>query len=582
MGRTYIVKRMMIGYIALCDMQGNVEKVLGSIPAGLLEKGQNISCLFEDEKKIEALLDKGALSMASDCLALGGSEPQMVSVTVREIKKRLLCLICGAQGTLQTAQWTQLCTSLCEEPEVISLEEYGEGYYEIQKVNNQLINYQRALAKANAKLSRILEEAREARCTIEILERDPLTNLYMENVFYDRAEALLKANPQIEFEVIALDVGRFKLVNDVFGRAAGNRLLKDLAMCLLDSQTKEQSLFTRARADMFFALVPRDCGMHENLNHNIELLLENYPLSMKLEVKIGIYEVLDRELKVPQMCDRAYLALESIKGVFGTDMAFYDESIREKLLFEQKILNTMEDSLKRGDFHLYLQPKVEIPTGRRIGAEVLVRWIHPEYGMIAPGEFIPLFEDNGFIYAMDLFVWEKACALLRSWKDAGMKRIPLSVNVSRRDIYHEDMVQNLIQMVKKYGIQPEELHLEITESTYVTNSEQMFSVISQLRGHGFVIEMDDFGKGYSSLNMLSELPVDILKMDMAFLKQGENTKQRERIMQFVIDLANDFEMQVIAEGVEKEQQAGLLKSMGCRYAQGYLFGRPVPCEEFVV
>ncbi len=597
------MKIMMIGYIAFCDIQGNVERVIRSLPEGFLEKGQNVASVFLDAEKLENLIEKAEQEPVSDCLVLrpeksasGGPlipeesasgdplipavKAQKAAVTVKKTRNHLLCLICSTEDMEQAAMWTQMCVALCEEPELTEPEEYGEGYYEIQKVNNQLVNYQRALAKANAKLKHMLEEAREAKCTIEILERDPLTNLYLENVFYDRAEALLRENPEVEFDTIAMDVERFKIVNDVFGRTSGNRLLSDLALCLQASQTKEHSLFTRARADMFFALVPRDTSLYDNLEHNIEALLENYPLPMRLEVKIGIYQIEDRELSVPGMCDRAYLAAESIKGVFGSNTAFYDESLREKLLFEQKILNTMEESLRREDFHIYLQQKVEIPTGRQIGAEVLVRWIHPEFGLISPGDFIPIFEKNGFIYSMDLFVWEKACKLIKSWKDAGRECVPLSVNVSRKDIYHEDMVQNLSDMVRKYGIRPGELHLEITESAYVTNSRQMLNVISQLRKLGFIIEMDDFGKGYSSLNTLSELPVDILKMDLEFLRRGENTKQREKIMQFVINLANEFHMPMIAEGVEREDQAELLRSMGCRYAQGYLFGRPVPSEEF--
>ena len=580
MGRTYIVKMMMIGCIAFCDRYGNVERVVESIPEGFLEKGQNAGSVFAEPKKLENLLEKALQEPVSDSLRLCRAEDENAAVTVKKISSGLLLMICRLKDLRQEAVWTKWCAALCEEPQMKDLEEYGEGYYEIQKVNNQLVNYQRALAKANAKLKGLLEETRKAKCTIEVLERDPLTNLYLENVFYDRAGEVMKANPEMDFDVIAMDVKHFKIVNDVFGRAAGDRLLVHLALCLLDSQMGEQSLYTRARADMFFALVPRDEKVYRILNRNIETLIENYPLSMRLEVKIGVYQAEDRTLSVPGMCDRAYLASESIKGVFGRNLAFYDESLREKLLFEQKILNTMEDSLRRGDFHIYLQPKVEISTKKRIGAEVLVRWIHPEFGLISPGDFIPVFERNGFIYSMDLFVWERACELIRSWKDTKRECIPISVNVSRRDIYHEDMVQKLSDLVGKYGISPGELHLEITESAYAADSRQMLDVIGRLGKLGFVIEMDDFGKGYSSLNTLSELPVDVLKMDLEFLRRGENTRQREQIMQFVINLAEEFQMQVIAEGVEKEDQAELLQSMGCRYAQGYFFGRPVPCEEF--
>ena len=240
----------------------------------------------------------------------------------------------------------------------------------------------------------------------------------------------------------------------------------------------------------------------------------------------------------------------------------------------------MESSLERGDFAVYLQPKVEVDTGRLIGAEALVRWEHPEFGMISPGDFVPVFERNGFIYHLDLFVWRKVCRMLREWKEMGTDAVPISVNVSRIDLYHEDLLESLLGMVLENGLDPEELHLEITESAYVKDSVQLVSVIRRLKQAGFVIEMDDFGSGYSSLNTLSELPIDTLKLDLNFLRQAEHQPRRQKVMRLVIDLARELRLQVVAEGVETEAQAALLKALGCRYAQGYLFGRPMPGERF--
>ncbi len=200
--------------------------------------------------------------------------------------------------------------------------------------------------------------------------------------------------------------------------------------------------------------------------------------------------------------------------------------------------------------------------------------------MITPGEFIPVFEKNGFIYSMDLFLWKKTCQMLQEWQASGWGNLPISVNVSRTDLYHEDLPKTLSELVSRYGRRPEDLHLEITESAYVKDSSQMLSVICRLKQAGFVIEMDDFGSGYSSLNMLSELPIDVMKLDLNFLKQGEDTGRRQKVMQLMVHLAKELQLQVIAEGVETQEQALLLKTMGCRYAQGYLYGRPMPEEEF--
>lgn len=514
----------MMGYIALCDLQGNVIKIIQHNSADMVHEGQNVKQLFCDAREMD--------------------------------------------------EWEELLRQDSGHAA------YGSGYYEIQKVNNQLINSQRELAKANARLKIMLEEARQARDTIEHLERDPLTGLFTERVFYERAGAVLEEDSGNGYDIVAVDIERFKMVNDAFGSAAGDQLLKRLADCLLGIPLKGKGLFARARADMFFGLVAHEDSFYEELDRRLDSLAENPRLPMRIQIKAGIYPVEDRRITVPRMCDRALLASASIKGLFNCRCAVYDESMRQKMVLEQKVINTMEESLEREEFHLFLQPKVEIETGRLIGAEVLVRWDHPEYGRILPGDFIPIFEKNGFIYALDQYAWRKACRMLERWKKEGMDYVPVSVNVSRADIYHGELPEILAQMVEESGLEPGELHLEITESAYVTDSRQLMSVVDRLRQLGFVIEMDDFGKGYSSLNTLSELPIDVLKLDLEFLKQGVNVLRRQQIMRMIVNMAKELQLQVIAEGVETGEQTRLLKQLGFSYAQGYYYGRPVPQEEF--
>lgn len=569
----------MIGYIALCKKNGTVNRVIRSVPVGLINEGKNIRELFTDPFELDHILTQDLACPSSLRLRMKLEGDPLVYVTLKAYGDQLLLLVFGLDEPYQFSQLIEMTLSALEVPEVMGQDPYGAGYYEIQKLNSQLINYQRTMAKTNVRLQTLLKEMQTARSAIEILERDPLTGLFTEKVFYDRAANVLEKSADEAFDIAAVDIEQFKIVNDTFGAVAGDRLLMDLAMCLMNLPVDPPPLYTRARADTFFILLHRQKTLYDILDEHVSLFLERYPLPMRLQIRIGIYHIEDRALEVARMCDRALLAADSIKGSYGRRIAQYNHTMHEKLMLEQKIVNTMVESLQREDFQVYLQPKAEINTGRLIGAEALVRWKHPEFGMISPGDFIPVFEKNGFIYSLDLFVWRTACRMLRDWKKAN-RSIPISVNVSRTDLYHKDLPETLSGMCRDYDLAPDELHLEITESSYVRDSVQLLTVIRRLRQAGFIIEMDDFGSGYSSLNTLSDLPIDIIKLDMIFLRQSENNLRRQKVMQLIIDLARELDLPVIAEGVETEEQAMLLKAMGCPYAQGYLYGRPMPETEF--
>lgn len=554
--------------------------MIRSIPLELANEGQNVRELFVDTKELGELLSPGTEPVKLGRLILAGPEQRPVSAAVKREGKQLLFLLCDIDEPGELTQLLELYIGVTEELRLVQQEPYEASYYEIQKVNNQLINYQRALSKANERLKMLLEEARQAKSTIEILERDSLTNLYTQEAFFDRAEALLKDNPDIAFDIIAVDIERFKMVNDSFGTDAGNKLLIELANTLLSIQIEGKSLFARAQADKFYAITVRNQAGYAELSQSICFLAENYPLPMRIQIKFGVYHIHDQSVGIPRMCDRALLAAASVKGAFDRCFAFYDDSVRRKMIREQKIINSMIEALEREEFKVYLQPKVEIGTGKPIGAEALVRWVHPEFGLISPGDFIPIFEKNGFIYAMDLFVWRKTCEMIAKWKELGWDYVPVSVNVSRTDIYHVELPAVLTDMVEHYHLQPGDLHLEITESAYVSDSRRLLEVARHLRQLGFVIEMDDFGNGYSSLNTLSELPIDVLKMDLIFLRQGKDVVRRQKVMQFVINLAGELDLQVIAEGAETTEHIKLLENMGCKCAQGYYYGKPMPEEEF--
>lgn len=297
-------------------------------------------------------------------------------------------------------------------------------------------------------------------------------------------------------------------------------------------------------------------------------------------LKWGIYEINDRTVPVERMCDRAILAVDSIKGQYQRIYAVYDATLREKLLREQAITDAMEAALSEKQFQIYLQPKYSLNTNSIAGAEALVRWIHPTWGFLSPGEFIPLFERNGFITRLDQYIWEAVCAQLRVWKDNGLPLIPVSVNVSRADVYQADLAQTLVGLIQKYDIDPAYLHLEITESAYAENLNQIISTVRQLHSLGFPIEMDDFGSGYSSLSMLGQMEVDMLKLDTKLVQNETAKPASQSILSDIITMAHRMRLSVVAEGVENREQLERLREFGIDYVQGFFFARPMPTDAF--
>ena len=420
---------------------------------------------------------------------------------------------------------------------------------------------------------------RETAAIVNQLQCDRLTGLYSKEFFYRKVRERLETDQKHEYTIVCFDIENFKLYNDIYGRKAGDRLLCDSASNMR-KMTGELGICGRYGADCFLfmqerekELSDREIFLNESLNERTEKM-EN------VSVKWGIYEITDRTIPVEQMCDWARVAADSIKGQYNQYYAIYDDALRGKMLREKAITDTMEASLAEGQFIVYLQPKYNLNEECMAGAEALVRWIHPEWGFMSPGEFIPLFEKNGFISHLDQYVWEQACMKLRDWKDKGYPLLPVSVNVSRADIYQIDLVDTLAKITGIYNIDPAYLHLEITESAYAENPVQIINTVNQLRKMGFIIEMDDFGSGYSSLNMLNQMKMDILKLDMKFI-QNEMVKPADQsILSYVINMSHGMGLSVVAEGVETREQLERLRDIGCDYVQGYYFAKPMPVTEF--
>lgn len=430
------------------------------------------------------------------------------------------------------------------------------------------------------RLSNVIKMS-EASKKIDALQRDEVTGLYTKVAFAEHAAQFLHEQTDVEWNMIALDIDRFKLVNESYGQDSGDELLAYLAKALLYYEETKNCICARSYADHFFLLVERrDYCYIKNRHTELVGYLEKFPLDMKIALKFGVYEIHDRDMEINSMCDRAQIAANQIKGQYVTDIYFYDDSLRKQLLQEQRITDDMEQALRENQFQVYFQPKYDIFSETLSGAEALVRWIHPQNGFLSPAEFIPVFESNGFITEVDMFVWDKTCEKIREWLDKYDCFVPISVNVSRKDMYKPNLPQILLDIVHKHGLEPKHLHLEITESAYVENPEQLLEVVEQLKDEGFTIEMDDFGSGYSSLNMLAAMPIDILKLDMKFVQNYSEEDNSRSIMSFVIGLAKWMNLYVIAEGVETREQLDLLRGMDCNLAQGYYFSKPLRDRDF--
>lgn len=420
---------------------------------------------------------------------------------------------------------------------------------------------------------------RETASMINLLQYDRLTGIYSKGFFYQKAADLLRQNPETQYDVLCSNVEHFKLINDVFGTQTGDLLLCRIADIYQRMAKEHGGICGRLNTDRFVCVLEHA----EYTDAMFEAIVEELSQQVnagKLSLKWGLYGVEDRSLPIEQICDRALLAEQSIKGQYNKNFAWYDNKLRSKLLHDQMMTDCMETALLENQFQVYLQPKYRIKDETLAGAEALVRWIHPEWGFQSPGVFIPLFEQNGFITRLDQYMWDSTCAILREWMDKGYEPVPVSVNVSRADIYNVDLPNILSGIIEKYNLSPAQLHLEITESAYTENPSQIINTVTELRRRGFIIEMDDFGSGYSSLNMFNDLPIDILKLDMKFI-QSETTKPSTRgILQFIISLAQWMNLSVVAEGVETREQLDRLRSIGCDYVQGYYFAKPMPWKEF--
>ena len=435
----------------------------------------------------------------------------------------------------------------------------------------------------HARVNRCIELS-EKRNIIQSTERDSLTNLLNLDYFLRYVQKYDQHYHEMPMDAIVLDVNSFHMVNERYGKQYGDSVLARIGKRIRQLSREIGGVCCRRGADTFFIYCPHREDYENILNKASEGLVDKDVSSNRIRLRMGVYSQVDKSLQIERRFDYAKIAANTVKSGYRKAVGIYDTQMHEAELYRERLLEDFKPSLESSCFTVFYQPKYDIRPDKPIlaSAEALVRWNHPELGMISPGVFIPLLEENGLILDLDQFVWRETAARIRDWKDRFGFSVPVSVNVSRIDMLTPNLKSIFKEILEENQLSPDDLMLEITESAYTGDSDQVISTAKELRGMGmgFRIEMDDFGTGYSSLGMLTHLPIDALKLDMSFIRSAFGENRDVRMIELIIDIADYLHVPVVAEGVETQEQYLVLKAMGCEYVQGYYFSKPVPPEGF--
>ena len=430
-----------------------------------------------------------------------------------------------------------------------------------------------------ARVGRIIELS-EGRRLIQAAEFDSLTGLYSRNFFFEYVNRIHQYHPNWSMDAIVINIEQFHSLNALNGREFGDRVLAAIGDGIRGFLADIEGIASRFEADQFDIYCQhRDDyqALLDQLQEGVNALSIN--ASIRLRMGVAPWR---RDVEPVLLFDRARAACSMVRGNYKTRLMVYDEDMYQREMMDQRLLNDLRRAVEKRELTVFYQPKynVQCDPPKLCSAEALIRWNHPELGMVPPGRFIPLFEGNGQISAVDGFVWNEAARQIAQWRQKFNITLPVSVNLSRVDVFDPTLEGRLEGLIERYGLDHKALKLEVTESAYTDNSEQMIELINRLRARGFEIEMDDFGSGYSSLNMLSYMPIDVLKMDMQFVRNITQSAKDFRLVELVLDIARYLKVPVVAEGVETKAQLDMLESAGCDLVQGYYFSRPLPPAEF--
>ena len=430
-----------------------------------------------------------------------------------------------------------------------------------------------------ARVSRIIELS-EGRKLISAAEHDRLTMLYNKNFFFEYANRIHHYHPEWHMDAVVINIDQFHTINALNGFEFGDNVLRILGNEIRSFLAETEGIASRFEADRFdiYCIQQPDYQVVlDRFQNKLNELSETANIRLRMGVKPW-----NEDVEPVVLFDCARTACNKVRGDNMTHLMIYDEDMRMREMLGQRLMNDLHQAVDEHQFTVYYQPKynIQVDPPRLTSAEALIRWKHPELGMISPADFIPLFEGNGQIRIVDNFVWAEAAHQIAEWKEKYDITIPVSVNLSRVDVFDPSLEDRLRHLIVDNSLDFKDMKLEVTESAYTENGEQLISLISHLREIGFEIEMDDFGSGYSSLNMLSSMPIDILKMDMKFVRNIEHSETDFRLVKLVLDIARYLDVPVIAEGVENENQLKMLKDAGCDIVQGFYFSRPVPPDIF--
>lgn len=410
------------------------------------------------------------------------------------------------------------------------------------------------------------------------LNYDSLTKAYNRYGFYKNAQKLIKEHTDTEYCLILSDIKSFKLINEIYGENIADKILID-EVNIIRQKMKGNSVLGRLNGDIIAMVIPKEYLSEKEFSDMIKLLSDRYyNKNFRLHIYLGVYYIKDVNETIRQMVDKVSLVIMKSKGNMSNYILYYDENSYRNDIFKQQLIGEFETALNENQFCMYLQPQTD-KDGNMLGAEALIRWNHPNMGLIMPGAFIECFEDAGLIYRLDNYIWEEAAKQLKIWKDSGYNYY-ISVNISAKDFYHIDVYQTFKNLVSKYGIDTDKLHIEITETALSEDKQAAHKTIERLHDEGFIIEIDDFGSGYSSFNFLKDVCADVIKIDRVFLKKSSHEERGEQILRSIISLSHDIGMDVITEGVENVDQLSMLAKMNCDWFQGYYFSKPIAVGDF--
>ena len=432
-----------------------------------------------------------------------------------------------------------------------------------------------------ARINRTIELS-EDRMIINATECDPLTELFNREYFYRYVEQYDAHHKSVETDAAVVNINHFNTVNERFGTDYGDMVLRLVANKLMEYVIASNGMVCRSEADKYLLYCPHGTDFADMLKTVSDEVNSHMESNNRIRLRMGIYENVDRKMPVERRFDRANMACDSVKNTISGNIGIYNSAIHEKELFDEQLIEDFRKAIEENQFKVYYQPKYSVKGDKPVltSAEALVRWNHPTFGFVLPSEFIPLFEENGLIQKLDNYVWNDAAKQIKEWNEKFGISLPVSVNISRVDMYDPQLVETFKEIVDKNGITCGELLLEITESAYTEDANQIIKVVKDLRKLGFKIEMDDFGTGYSSLNMISDLPIDVLKLDMQFIRRAFSKRKDTKLIEIIIEIADYLCATVVAEGVETEEQMLSLKEIGCDIIQGFYFSKPVTPDIF--